>query len=419
MRIQWEVGLLAICAVASAADELVTVQSGQVVERRFTFSREELRTMPLLWVQAHPERIVVSVVSPDGTRYSGTNRNLDAPIQVQYADSKSDSSDELFLADILGSDATLVSWNENAPPGIYTIRLMGAGLSSPLRVTLRQMIPEDLEKEVKARSEKHDKEILASAYVAPEQRTPISPQGSAKLTFQGAWQKDDVILIGSTLADGWSASAQLPNGNTVTAENAQQLGCEWTDSERGDPRPFITFGVEFALKAVSCPKLLQSGLITIEVRATGNTAGQAAASIFRPSALEAVFEKELSNFPSEHETVRLFHKSEDPGDNGYLSTITDQPVVIHLALQGATNTIADAGVSGIQYTVDRNDDYPLRVIGPDPAAPVPLTSSENRTVILSTVFRVIDRALISWTFGRTDTLQMGADSQPTCPLRSL
>ena len=353
--------------MASAADELVTVQPGRVIERRLTFSKDDLRTMPLLWVQAHPERIVVSVVSPDGTRYSGANRNPGAPIEVQYADAKSNSEDEIFLAGALGSDATLVSWNENALPGIYTIRLMSEGLSSPMTVTLRQMIPEDIQKEVEAKEKRQGNEILASASAAPEKRTSIGPQGTVKLTFQGAWQKDDVILIGSTLAEGWSASVQFPEGHAITEANAGQLGCEWTDSDRGDARPFTPFGAEFAIKIISCPKLMQSGVITVEVRARGNSAGQAAASIFRPSALEAVFEKELNDFPPVRQTIQLVHKSEDPNDNGYLSTITDRPVVIHLALQGGTSPIADAGVTGIEYTVNRRSDYPLRVIGPDPA----------------------------------------------------
>ena len=201
----------------ASADELVTVQSGQVIERRLTFSQDDLRTIPLLWVQAHPERIVVTVVSPDGTSYSGLNRNPDAPIEVQYADSKSNSDDEVWLAEELGSDATLVSWSEAAPPGVYTIRLMGQGLSSPLQVTLRQMIPGDIQKEIEARENRQSHEILASAYAAPEQRKPIDPQGTVKLTFQGAWQKEDVILMGSTLAGGWSASVELPDGAPIEA----------------------------------------------------------------------------------------------------------------------------------------------------------------------------------------------------------
>src|SRR5271166_4147739 len=106
-------GMLTGLVIASAADFHVAIMPGQIVERRITFSKEDLSKEPLLLVQANPDQVVVSVVSPDGRVYSGASRAGGAAVEIQFADRKSSSQDELTLGQMLDSDASLVDWKKN------------------------------------------------------------------------------------------------------------------------------------------------------------------------------------------------------------------------------------------------------------------------------------------------------------------
>jgi hypothetical protein len=45
------------------------------------------------------------------------NSHVGSIVEVNLADRKSGSSDEIYLAEFLGSNGTLVGWSETAPPG--------------------------------------------------------------------------------------------------------------------------------------------------------------------------------------------------------------------------------------------------------------------------------------------------------------
>jgi hypothetical protein len=326
--------------------------------------------MPLLWVQADPGKIEVSVASPDGRRYAGASRDEHAPVVIQLADRGSSSSDEAELANFLGANATLVGWNESAPPGTYTIRLAGKALSSPIQVTLRQITTDALGKEIEAKANANEKRLAASLYAVPERHSRLDAQGNATLTLTGAWSKDDAILIGSTFQGRWNASVRLPDGTTITEANVKQSNCDWmTYNIGGDPLAspleLSTPGIQLS---ISCPERMKSGSMTITLRAGVKGAGmQLAAAVMSASAVKAAFAKEEQQFSLRPQTVALFHKPEGSGQPDYIDGVVDRPVTVRLGLRGGASPIVEATVSGMAYTVDLKRNNSLHVFGPDPA----------------------------------------------------
>jgi hypothetical protein len=106
-----------LSAMAWAADQRVSVPAGGQTEVRVLLSPAELRTKQVLWVQADYKQIQVAVTGPDGRRWTQANSHVGSIVEVNLADRKSGSSDEIYLAEFLGSNGTLVGWSETAPPG--------------------------------------------------------------------------------------------------------------------------------------------------------------------------------------------------------------------------------------------------------------------------------------------------------------
>lgn len=131
--------------------------------------------------------------SPERLRRGG------AAIEIQFADRKSSSQDELTLGQMLDSDGTLVGLKKNAPEGVYKIRLEGKGLA--LRT-------EAVEKRL-------EKESLASMFAAPKQQVKFDARGQAKLILTGSWLKDDVIALGATIDGAVTVSVRFPGGANV------------------------------------------------------------------------------------------------------------------------------------------------------------------------------------------------------------
>jgi FAD/FMN-containing dehydrogenase len=233
---------------------------GEVVERRLTFSNDDLAKEPLLWVQADPDQIVVSVISPDGHVYSGASPDDSAAVVIHFADRKSSSQDELGLGQVLDTDATLVGLKKNAPAGVYKIRLERRELSSVTEVTVHQTTSDGLAQEILAKVQKSAAESIASLYAAPKQLAKIDAAGHAKLIFTGAWQKDDIILIGATADRAWTAAMGLPDGATVTEANAKASGCEWrwSDSDQSmlNPLPEVQGKCSRLLVLNACRRVL-------------------------------------------------------------------------------------------------------------------------------------------------------------------
>ncbi|HEV8043224.1 MAG TPA: hypothetical protein VGP62_30370 [Bryobacteraceae bacterium] len=359
-------GFLICSALASSADLHIPILPGQVVEQGVTFSKDDLATEPLLWVRENPDRVVVSVISPDGHVYSGASRDESAAILIQFADRKSSSQNELALGQMLDSDGTLVGWKKNASPGVYTLRLEGKLLPSRTEVTVRRMTSEGLVQEILAIVQKSVKESIASLYAAPQQQAKFDAQGQAKLILTGTWQKDDIILMGATADAAWTAAIGLPDGAMVTEANAKTSGCNWRWSDSDETMLNPLPEVHGKLLAVACPERMQNGPITIIAQAPHqNPHGQLVALVLRPSNIDAQLEKNLS---AAGQTVALRSKPEGPSADGdYRSAVVDRPIAIRLDLDGGGSPIAEVAVSGQAYRVDSKHSPPVNVFGPDPA----------------------------------------------------
>jgi hypothetical protein len=359
-------GILTGLAMASAADLHIAIVPGEVVERRLTFSNDDLAKEPLLWVQADPDQIVVSVISPDGHVYSGASPDDSAAVVIHFADRKSSSQDELGLGQVLDTDATLVGLKKNAPAGVYKIRLERRELSSVTEVTVHQTTSDGLAQEILAKVQKSAAESIASLYAAPKQLAKFDAHGQAKLILTGTWQKDDIILMGATADGAWTAAIGLPDGATVTEANAKASGCDWrwSDSDQTMMNPLPE--VHGKLLAVACPERMQNGPITITAQ-TGdkNAGGQLIAVVLRPSNIGAQWDRNLS---AAGQTVALRSKPEGASTDGnHRSAVVDRPIVIRLELDGGLSPIAEVAVSGQAYLVDGKHVPPVNVFGPDPA----------------------------------------------------
>lgn len=359
-------GFLICLALASGADLQVSILPGQVVEKRVTFSKDDLATEPLLLVQANPDQVVVSVISPDGHVYSGASRDGGAAVEIQFADRKSSSQDELTFGQTLDGDATLVDWKKNAQPGVYKLRLEGKGLASRTEVTVRQMTPDGLAREFQAVQKRLEKELLASMFAAPKRQVKFDAHGQAKLALTGPWLKDDVLALGATNGGPLTVSVRFSGGASVTAANARESRCEWHSDDAYESIMNPLPEVHGKLLAVACPERMQNGSITIIAQAGDqNPRGQLVAVVLRPSNIDAQVEE---NFSAAGQTVALRSKPEGASTNGdYRSAVVDRGVVIRLALDGGVSPIADVAVSGQAYLVDSKHAPPVRVFGPDPA----------------------------------------------------
>src|SRR5580700_6363791 len=94
-------GFLAVTilsTVAWAAEQRVSVPAGGQAEVRVLLSRSELRTKQALWVQADYKHIQVTVIGPDGRRWTQANSRTGSMVEVSLADRESGSSDEISLA---------------------------------------------------------------------------------------------------------------------------------------------------------------------------------------------------------------------------------------------------------------------------------------------------------------------------------
>jgi hypothetical protein len=137
-------------APAWAADLHVSVPAGGLAETRVQLSQSELGTEQVLWVQADPKQIQVTVIGPDRRRWTQANSRTGSMAEVSLADRESGSSDEVSLAEILGSNGTLIGWSDAAAAGTYRIQLSGKSLAAGAEVVLRRMTMDELMQEREA-----------------------------------------------------------------------------------------------------------------------------------------------------------------------------------------------------------------------------------------------------------------------------
>jgi hypothetical protein len=227
-----------LSAVAWAADQRVPVPAGGQAEVRVLLSSAELQTDQALWVQADPKQIEVTVIGPDGRRWAQANSREGSLVEIYLADRESGSSNEVYLADFLGSNGTLVKWSKSAAAGTHRVNLSGKNLAASAEVFLRKVTMDELMQRRKTAVE----ESLASMLAVPERRIPLDAQGKASTIVDPVgWDKGDVVIAGTTLSKKFSASLKMPDGTTITEANAAQTGCQWQLGE-GMLQAFLKVG---------------------------------------------------------------------------------------------------------------------------------------------------------------------------------
>lgn len=318
--------------------------------------------MQTLWVQADPEAVAVSVSTPEGQSYSGASVDQRAPVVIRFADAKSNSSDEVFLAALLDGKATLVTWSETAPAGRYTIRFTGARLPAGTQVTVRKTTGELLDKGLASKAQQKNDEFTSTFFAAPEQTAPVDGQGSAQLTFQGAWEKDDALIIGGALDVPWSASVRFPDGTLATEATTTKAGCEWRVTTEA-----TALKVPGKQLFVTCPAHMLGGSITVILQTDDRTPSmRLVAAILRPRTMEAALANRIAQYVEPSPSVVLFHKADNPDDAGFLEAIVDRPVAIRLSLGRAPSPVVAANVVGAAHKVAPNGQEPIPDLFDDP-----------------------------------------------------
>src|SRR5262249_1836176 len=103
-RLHFALTLLSVTALA--ADERLIVTPGKPTEMRIALSAQDIASQPVLWVPSDPNRIDVTVVSPDGRRWTQATGLPGSPVTIQLADNKSGSEDEVSRVNVMGSNGT-------------------------------------------------------------------------------------------------------------------------------------------------------------------------------------------------------------------------------------------------------------------------------------------------------------------------
>src|SRR6185295_13159423 len=85
-------------AVAWPAEQSVTVSPGKDAETHIVLAGPQKPASTYLWVHADPNVISVTVLGPDGRRWTQADLRKSAPVKVLIADARSGSLDEVQLA---------------------------------------------------------------------------------------------------------------------------------------------------------------------------------------------------------------------------------------------------------------------------------------------------------------------------------
>lgn len=348
---------------AWAADQQLTVPAGAVAETRILLSIAEIKSKPVLWVQADPNQIEVSLIAPDGRKWTSKDYRESGAIVVQLADSKSGSSDEVFLAKMLGANATLVHWNPAAAPGNYRLQLSGLKLTAARDVIVRRLTSAEFAREAQSSMKRGEEDALSALFLAPERRIRLDAQGKASLTLeQRNWEREDVVQLGTTLGRNFRASLTLPDGSVVTEESARSIGCQWQKDSKAflnAPAPHLS---------VVCAAHMKTGTISIAIDAGAqNQSAEMAVSVIRPKMFTDAIEVEDRNRQSRVPTIELVHKvSPEPGEQIGFATVTEgRTVKITVTPSGGAERVNSITVNAQPFSVDQKDSYRFPVSGPD------------------------------------------------------
>jgi hypothetical protein len=356
---------------AWAAEQRVSVPAGGQAEARVLLSRSELRTKQALWVQADYKQIQVTVTGPDGRRWTQANSRTGSMVEVSLADRESGSSDEISLAEFLGSNGTLVGWNKIAPAGTYSVQLSGKTLAAGAEVVLRRMTMDELVQERMA-ADKHSKEeLMTSMFAVPERRIRLDAQGRGAASLDPRiWDKNDVVIAGTTLGKKFAASVRMPDGTIVTEANAVQMGCQWQWNSGGGVMSFTFLTVGTPHLEVSCPQRMVGGAVSISIDADPQSTGaEMAVAVLSAKKFAAIFEDGDKQRAAQSGTVRLRHKfNADKGDTeGFMSATVNRATAVRITPVEGSERIASITAKAESFEIDPKKDIGVMVIGPHPS----------------------------------------------------
>lgn len=343
-----------LCAVAWAADERVAVPPGAGAARLVSLTASEIKQKSMIWVQADPNQIYVTVIAPNGKRWTSNDYRDTAPIQIQVADAGSGSSDEVMSARMLGSNATLITWKETAAPGTFQLRLAGINLATTVEVVVRRMTMDEFGEEIK----RHQQDVMNGLLAVPEVRKNLDSQGRGTLSLgQRNWDKDEAVLVGTTLARSFVATVQFADGSRITESNATQMGCRWRMNSGSMP-PFQL--------AVICPARMQAGTITVTVDAgVQNQPGEMVVAVLSGQKLASAIEAD-SNRENPWQTLQLVPVNAE-GESGFAKVAEGRAVQLAVTTMGGSEKVDVITVKAQAFFIDPKTNPPYEVLSPHPS----------------------------------------------------
>jgi hypothetical protein len=278
-------GFLAVTilnTVAWAADLRVSVPAGGQAETRILLSPSDLRTEQVLLVVANPRQVQVTVIGPDGRRWTQANSGEGSLVEMHLAD-RGGSSEQESMVYFLGSDATLVGWSKAAAAGTYSVQLSGKNLAAGAEIALRRMTLDELMQDRRAAAKRTEEAFMASMFAVPERRIRLDPQGTGSAILgPRPWDKSDIVMAGTTLGKKFAASVRMPDGTVVTEDNAVKMGCEWRWNREEDTPFESVLKIKNPHLWVSCPERMVGGAASISADAGAQTTGaEMAAAVVR------------------------------------------------------------------------------------------------------------------------------------------